>query len=137
MADGDGRDQNNVAADHDVFTDGGFVLVKTVVIGGDGAAGIIRARADFGVADIGQVVGLDPFMEEGVFDLDEIADFDFWPEMRSRTQPRKRANGAAGIDLCPFDMAERKDRHIVGDHDAGTENDIRADFDIAADYRVP
>src|SRR3984893_8950044 len=52
------RDQSGVAADENFITDAGGVFVEAVVIAGDGSGANICLRADFRVAEIGEMHGL-------------------------------------------------------------------------------
>ena len=58
VADRHRRDQHAVAADVHVVADHRAVLVRAVVVGGDAAGAVVDARADRGVAEVGEVVGL-------------------------------------------------------------------------------
>ena len=58
VADLDRRDQRRIRADEGALADVGAVLGGAVVVAGDGAGADIGARADPGVADIAQMVGL-------------------------------------------------------------------------------
>ncbi len=79
-----GATRLDVAANHDVFTDNGFVFVEAVIIHGDRAAGEIGARADIGVADIAEMAGLHTFMQVGILDLDKVTNLDLGPTNGSR-----------------------------------------------------
>jgi len=50
------------------------VFVHAVVVGNNRAGAEVGFAADFGVADVGEVVGFGAFADGGVFDFDEVAD---------------------------------------------------------------
>ena len=80
-----------------------------VVIAGDGAGADIGARADMGIADIGEVMGFDARFEMRVLQLDEIADIDAVIELRPAAQPRERPDDGGRADLGVLDVAEGAD----------------------------
>ena len=131
VADRDRRDQRGVRADKRALADDRAEFAEAVVVAGDRAGADIGPGADVAVAEIGEVTGLDAGAEPGRLDLDEIADMDLGLEHRTRAQPGKRANDRTRGDVGAFEMRERTDQHIVGDPDAGPEDDIGLDHDIA------
>ena len=74
VAEGNGGDQDAVGADTHFVADDGFVFVHAVVVGNDCACAEVGFAADFGIADVGEVVGFGAFADGGVFDFDEVAD---------------------------------------------------------------
>ena len=99
-----GRDQSAVAADEDSVVDHGCVLVDAVVVAGDGSGADVDARADFGVAEIGQVVGLRSLAQLDLLGLDEIADVRAFADFAAGAQMRIRAEDCAGADAGFFEM---------------------------------
>src|SRR3546814_18614699 len=63
-----------VRADEVVVLEDGAMLVGAVVVAGDGASAHVYARADVGVAHVGQVVGLAVGIQHAVLDFDKVAD---------------------------------------------------------------
>ena len=93
------RDQLGVGSDVHVVLDDGAVLVRAVVVAGDGAGADVDVAADARVADVGQVVGLAARPDRARLDLDEVADVR--PRRasdRRRTDPRVRPDAAARAD---------------------------------------
>ena len=74
LADLDRRDERGVGADEGVGADLGAMLGEAVIVAGDGAGADVSARADAGIADIGEMVNLGALADLGLLDLDEIAD---------------------------------------------------------------
>src|SRR5690606_20568965 len=68
------RHELRIAADEDVATEHGLVLVLAVVIAGDGSRPDVRVFADVRVADVAEVVRLGALLEARVLRLDEVAD---------------------------------------------------------------
>ena len=56
-----------VAADECAFADARDVLVDAIVVAGDGSCADVGGVADFGVAEIGEVVGFGAFAEARFF----------------------------------------------------------------------
>src|SRR5690606_28253925 len=82
------RHQRGVRADEGVVADHRGRLVGTVVVAGDGAGADVDAAADFGVADVAEVVGLAALAQGRVLGLDEIADVHAIGEHRARAEAR-------------------------------------------------
>src|SRR5579859_1314650 len=77
FADGDGGDELGVGADEGAVLDDGLVLVHAVVVAGDGAAADVHFRADVGVAEVAQVIGLRSLAQTRLLGLDEVAEVHF------------------------------------------------------------
>jgi hypothetical protein len=96
------------------------VLVRTVVVGRDAARAVIHALAHRGIAQIGQMVGLGPSREGGVFHLDKIANMHLGPQLRPRPQTGKGANqrpsAHAGTSGFPINMGEGVNHRIGRNH---------------------
>ena len=86
------------------------MLVGAVVVTGDRAGADIGGSADRGVADVAQVVGLDPGRQRGGLDFDEVADVNVVFQFGAGTQAGERADDAAGTDVGALDVAERADQ---------------------------
>src|SRR6185503_12550023 len=93
------RDQRRVRADEAFVLDHGAVLLGAVVVAGDGAGADVDARADLGVADVGEVVGLRARTEAARLDLDEVADVHLLGQARARPQAGVRADPAVRPDF--------------------------------------
>ena len=75
-----------------------LVLGCAVVVAGDGAGADVDIRADRGIAEIGQVVGLGARAERRLLELDEVADVRLLADVGVRPQVRERADARAGCD---------------------------------------
>src|SRR5690606_24526680 len=84
VTDADGCDERGVRADERARADDGRVLLLAIIVAGDGARADVGARADLGVAKIGQVAGLGARAEARVLDLDEVADLGALAKLRAR-----------------------------------------------------
>ena len=82
------------------------------------------------------MIGLGAGAEPGFLDLDEIADMHLGFQHRTGTQPGERADDRARGDRCAFEMRKRADPDIVGHRNAGAEDDVRLDDDIASKPRI-
>ena len=76
------------------------VLVRAVVIAGDGAGADIDLLADGRVAEVGQVIGLAARAEDAVLDLDEVADVHARGQAGARPEARERTDVAVGPMLA-------------------------------------
>ena len=99
-------------------------------------APMLASRADPGIADVAQMIGLGAGLEPGVLDLDEIADMGALADLGARAQPRERADPRARPDAHPLEMAERADLRALGDLDAGAEHHVGADLDARREHGV-
>src|SRR5204862_3881604 len=84
-----GRNQCRVRSDERVLPDDRTVLAESVVVAGDDSRADVRVLADLRVPDVGEVGGLHFLPDNGVLQLDEIAD------LHAIRQP------AAGPDVGP------------------------------------
>src|SRR5256885_1138361 len=108
--------QRGIGADEAVVLDDGAVLCGAVVIARDGAGADVDARAELGVADVGQVVGLRGVAQAARLDLDEVADVHLVSEARARTQARVRPDAAALADVRVLERIlalPRRHRHAL------------------------
>ena len=73
------------------------VLVDAVVVGGDRGGAEVRALADVGVADVGEVRDLGARADVGVLDLDERADLRALAQDGAGAQVGERADADAVV----------------------------------------
>ena len=135
-ADRNRRHKRGVGADKSALPDCRARFVNTVIIAGDRPGADIGPGPDRAVADVGEVVRLDPGPEAGLLDLDKIADMHALFEHGAGAQPRERADDGARADHRALDVAERLDPGAVADRDPGAKDDIGLDDDIAAEPGV-
>src|SRR5690606_26990321 len=112
---GYGRDQHTVRTHVHIVADHGLVLVGAVVVGGDAAGAVVHALAHFGIAQVGQVVGLGALGHGRVLDLDEVADVHLGAQLGPRSQacegPDQRAIAHGGALRVAIDVGEGMDDH--------------------------
>ena len=115
FADAHRRNQSGIAANESTVFDNGYVLVDSIVIAGDCPGANVDAIADFGITQIGEMVGLGAAPQSGLLGLHEIPDmralanFAFRAQMRIRTENRMRG------DLGLVNDATWPDQHAVCD----------------------
>ena len=114
----------------------GAVLHHAVIVAGDGARADIGELAHIGIAQIGQVADLDAFVEDGILDLDKVADMHVLGQFGAGAQAGKGADLRATADVAALKMAEALDFGAGFDGHAGAEDDIGADHGVAADMGV-
>src|SRR5262249_41621267 len=90
MADPDWRDEHAVRPDRRVVLDHRRVLVRAVIVRGDGPCAEVDARSHRGVTDVREVIRLRAAADRARFHFDEIADVDIGGERRARPQSRIR-----------------------------------------------
>ena len=73
-------------------------------------APMLAPRADAGVADVAEVVGLGAFLDDGVLDLDEVADVRVLGDLGAGAQPGEGADAGAAADVAALEVAEGEDR---------------------------
>ena len=129
--------------------DCGPVLAVAVVVGRDRAGAQVRALADVGVADVGEMRDLAPRPDFRVLDLDERARLRPLAQDRPRAQIGERPDGDAVADLRSRDVrvddlrlvadarvdqrAERPDRRSAPDRRRAVEARERGDLAVGAD----
>src|SRR5580692_944748 len=118
-----GCDQGAVTADEGTVADYGGVLLGAVVVAGDGSGADVDAGADFGVAEIGEVVGLRSFAQLDLLGFDKIADVRAFSDFAAGAQMGIGAENGSGADAGFFENA------------AGTDEDAGADLGVA-NHRV-
>jgi len=105
------------------------VLIRTIVIAGDGAGADVHFAADRCIADVGQVIHLATRPDLAVFNLNEISNMRIRSQSRARSDARERPDAAIVANLRVFDMTKglyfRAFRH--GDI---SQHTVRADADI-------
>ena len=125
------------------------MLVYAIEIGGDRAGANVDPGADVGIAEVAEVVGLDPLAQLAVLDLNEIADAAVGGQVGAGPELGEGANGAAGIDahltqhriqhLNPFtqaaglDQAARTDPAAIGNRVRSPEMALGFHHHIAAE----
>ena len=117
LLDGDRCDQVRVAADEAPSLRPACGACRAVVVHDHRAAAEARARADVGVADVREVVGLHARTDLAVLHLDEVAD----PNARSESVPGAQVRG-------------RTQHHVVADL-RGLDDRVRLDRAALADAR--
>ena len=98
VAESERSDERGVGADEDVIADGGGVFVYAIVVAGDGAGADVRARADDGVAEVGEVVGLGTAAHANLLGLDEVADVSLRSDVTAGAQVRVSAEESTVAD---------------------------------------
>src|SRR5205823_7819077 len=73
LADTHRRHQGGIAADESTVFDNGYVFVDSIVIAGDCPGAYIDASADFGITQIGEMVGLGAAPQSGLLDFYKVA----------------------------------------------------------------
>ena len=103
------RDQGAVGADERLRANHGAPLAVAIVVHGDRAGADVGGRADVGIAQIGQVVGLGAAAHASGLELDEVADMDLVGDIRARPDTGERADEGIAADAGAFDVAEGLD----------------------------
>ena len=118
VADGHGRDELRVASDEGPLADRRAVLLLAVVVAGDDARADVRAGADLGVAEVGEVERLDAPAARRVFLVSTklpiagvLLDLGAGPDAGERADPRprpdRRASRARSAARRPLPAATR------------------------------
>ena len=137
LADRDRRHQRAVGADEGAGADHRLVLAEAVVVAGDGAGADIGARADFDIAQIGQVIGLGARRRGWhSWSRRNCRHARLGPDDAAGPQPRERADDRPRLDARAFDMAEGADLDAIRHLHPGPEDDMGADGDIAAEAGI-
>jgi hypothetical protein len=87
----------------------------------------------FGIADIGQVIGLGALADHRLLDFHEIADVGVFADFGTGPQPGVGADAGTRLNGGAFDMAESVNFDIVPHPGAGSENHVGTDHHILAD----
>src|SRR6185369_16901979 len=82
VTDTDRRDQGRIAADLHAVADHGRVFAEAVIVARDRPCADVDLAADFGVAEIRQMVRFGAIAESSILDLDEVTDVDVVAEPR-------------------------------------------------------
>src|SRR5690606_21920120 len=123
-------------ADKAFVLDDRAMLQGAVVVAGDGSGANVDALSDFGIADIGEVVGLRATAEPARLDLDEVADVHLVAQLRARPQPGVGAKPAVGADIGILELRERMYFRTVADGDVA-QHAVGTDAHAAADPDPP
>ena len=139
VADRHRRDQRRIRADEDAGADLGAVLGEAVIVAGDGAGADIGFGADAGIADIGEMVGLGAGARSSAFLIS--TKLPIWASAPISAPGLSRAKGpmlGAFATRCARLSICEKARMVTSSSmiDAGAEDDMRLDSDIAADPGV-
>ena len=109
-----------------------LVFEGAVVIGGDGSRAVVDAFTDRGIAQVGQVIGLGPFGQRGIFHLYKVANVHLIAQAGTGPQAGEGANQCASAHrhagFSAIDVGERVN-HRVGCNPGVGNHAIRADFD--------
>ena len=130
-----GATRRRVDARVHAVADLGAVLVHAVVVRGDRARAEVRAGADVGVADVGEVRHLGALADLGVLGLDERADLH--ARRRGGCRAARYANGptAQSSPISHFARDGVRHAHVLADHDVG-QMAVRSDDRAGADHRA-
>ncbi len=90
------------------------MLLDAVVVAGDGSGADVDSGADFGVAEIGQVVGLRSLAELDLLGLDKVADVRAFSDVAAGTQMGIGSEDGAGADVGFFQNAAGANEDAVG-----------------------
>ena len=131
-----GATRARVGADESALANLGPVLAEAIEIAGDRSRADIGFRPDRGVTDVRQVIDLGALADVGLLELHEIADLGAFSKLGPG---RIRANGPM-LALVPIaralDMAEGMDCCTICNFDAGAEDDMRLDGNVAAELCI-
>ena len=100
FADRDRRDQLRVAADEGAIRNRRDLLPDAVVVARDRPGADVDARSDHRVAEIREMRRFGPFAEDGLLQLDEVADLCARPDMRVPAEVRERADRRVRSRRC-------------------------------------
>ena len=92
----DGRHQLGIRADKDIIANNRFMLVRTIVVAGDGARADIDVITDLRIAQIGQMTCLGAFPETRFFHFHEVANVGAFQQFGAWTQTGKWADVGIG-----------------------------------------
>ncbi len=82
------------------------MFVHAVVVGNNRTCAEAGFAADFGITNVGEVVGFGAFADGGVFDFDEVADMYVVGKVGLRTQTGVRADSVVFADFAVFEVGE-------------------------------
>src|SRR6185437_2412695 len=80
------RHQGGVTAHKRSVLDNGDVLVRSVIVAGDGAGSNVHAFADLGIAKVAQVIGLRSFSHTRLFGFNKVAHVRTFTNLTLRSQ---------------------------------------------------
>src|SRR5664280_2745334 len=153
LSDSNRRNQGGIASNERAVFNRRAVLVHAIVIAGDGARPDVDAFANFGVAKIGEVVGLGTFAQPRLLGLHEVADVRAFanvapgPQMRVRSELRAvahhgifqnaaRPNQNSVADFAVGDDGVRPNTAVGADLGLANELDERLDHSVRANFNV-
>src|SRR5690606_1948341 len=131
------------------ITDLGLKLVHTIVVAGNGTGADVGITTNGGVTDVGEVIHLGAFADDGFFHFAEVADFGAGVQIGARAQARIGADMAGsggdggikmgigfhlgtGADTAVFDHAVRADVYAVFQHHLAFKHTTNVDHHIIA-----
>lgn len=91
--------QLSIRADKDIIANNRFMLVRTIVVAGDGARADIDVIANLRIAQIGQMTALEPFPRRAFFISTKLPT---WAPASSSAPGRRRANGPMVQAACSW-----------------------------------
>ncbi len=95
----DWRHQLGIRADKDIIANNRFMLVRTIVVAGDGARADIDVIANLRIAQIGQMTRLGAFPRRAFFISTKLPT---WAPSSSSAPGRRRANGPMVQAACSW-----------------------------------
>ena len=110
-----GRDQSAVTADESPVFDHGCVLVDSIVVAGDGAGADVDPCADFGIAQIGEMVGFGSLAQLDLLGLDKIANVRTLSNIAAGAQMGIRAEDSVAFDAGAIENAAVADEDSIAD----------------------
>src|SRR5262249_9018044 len=113
--------ERGIRSDKDVGPNLGVMLLKAVIVAGDGAGADIAARPHARIADIGEMIDLGALADPRLLHFDEITDMGIVTDLGPGPQPCEGTDAHAVGDFGTFDMREAHDLDIVAN------DDVRAD----------
>ena len=134
-ADLDRRHQCRVGTDEGAVADHRSVLVRAIVVAGNGAGAEVHPGPDIGVADVGEVIDLGAQSDDGLLDFDEVADMGTTDQVGPGPQPRVGSDAAVRADLGILQHAVFQDLDAVSDPDVA-QHRVGADPDVVAEDHV-
>src|SRR4029450_10529676 len=136
ILDGHRRDQVHVAADEGAFTDRRAVFRLAVVVHDDRSAAEAGLRADVGVADVGEVIGLHAGPDHALLPLDEVADPGSAADRAVGPQVRVRAHLDVVADPARLDHAAELEMDAAADPRRALDHATRLDQRVGSDLDV-
>src|SRR6267142_5300988 len=125
IADSNGGNQRGITSDKNFVADVRREFVEAVVVAGDRASADVCFRADFRIAEIGEVHRLGAFADSALLQLDEISDARIRFQVIVRAKARERADDDTVVEAALRHYAMRLDGYVVAQSRVG-ENASRS-----------